>query len=177
MSLEVKRSWNTNMSVTSLWDCNKYISMWRGNWSSKAQFSSLRIAQLPWDHFLTLVLHLFWRSQEALCPRKHDGWTRLQIWHECYITPGQEKIPEFWLHCKLEWENGTAVGGKWTPTETRLPLQGTVHYPGIQPSLDLCVCTGDICKCTGVQLRDVYTTPRKRTFHVTLDFPQLSCLL
>lgn len=34
------------------------------------------------------------------------------------------------------------LGGKWTPTETRLPLRRTVHYPGVQPSLDLRVCGG-----------------------------------
>lgn len=44
MSLEVKRSWNTNISVTSLLDCNEYIRMWRGYSSSRAQFPSPIIA-------------------------------------------------------------------------------------------------------------------------------------
>lgn len=98
---------------------------------------SLPITHLPRDHFLTPALHLCWTSRETLHPRKGDGWTRLQIWHECYITPHQEQIPALRFHWKLGWENDTAAGWKWTPTETGRPLLRAVRHPGVHLSLDL----------------------------------------
>lgn len=40
MSLEVKRSWNTNISVTSLLNCNEYTRMYGGYGSSGAHLPS-----------------------------------------------------------------------------------------------------------------------------------------
>lgn len=139
MSLQVKKSWNPNISVTSLLACNEYSRMWGGYGSSGAQQHppSLPITPLPWDHFLTPLLHLFWTSRGTLHPSEGDGWTRLQFWHECYITPHQEQIPSLGLHCKLGWGNDTAAGWKWTPTEPGRPLLWAVYHPAVHLSLDL----------------------------------------
>lgn len=146
------RSWRTNISIISLWDCNEYISMRRGH---RVFQGSVLIPH----HFLSHIHHesLFRHCSSIFI----DGAEKHSVPESTWLVASTADLTQVLHHsaagkdtCPLDLAAPLEVGvRKWTPTETGLPPWTAIHY------LSLVLCEGgymwDTC-----------------TFPVELDSPQ-----